>query len=173
MATYTLISSVTVGSGGAASMSFTSIPATYTDLLVKVSPRFDPSSTNKALLLKFNSDASVSNYTGIQIRGSGSAVISEALSTYAGSYVAEVNANTTTASTFSNVEIYIPNYLSSNKKSMSIDGVMENNATLAFATLNAQLWDDTSAITSITLNQHTTGNFMQYSTAYLYGISNA
>jgi hypothetical protein len=171
--TYTLISSVNVGSGGAANIEFTSIPATYTDLVVKVSPRFSPSAINAALLLKFNSDASTSNYTGVQLRGSGSAFIGEVLSTYAGSYVAEVNANTTTASTFSNVEIYIPNYLSSNKKSMSISGVMENNATLAFATLNGQIWNSTSAITSITLNAHSTGNFMQYSTAYLYGISNA
>ena len=171
--TYTLISSVTVGSGGAANIEFTSIPATYTDLLVKVSPRFDSSSTNKALLLKFNSDASTSNYTGIQLRGSGTAAIGEALSTYAGSYVAEVNAASNTSNTFSNVEIYIPNYNSSNQKSMSIDGVMENNATLAFATLNGQLWNSTSSITSITFAAHAGGNFVQYSTAYLYGISNA
>ena len=39
--TYTLISSVTVGAGGASSIDFTSIPATYTDLLVKFSLRTD------------------------------------------------------------------------------------------------------------------------------------
>ena len=37
--TYTLISSVTVGSGGAASIEFTSIPSTYTDLVLKLSAR--------------------------------------------------------------------------------------------------------------------------------------
>jgi hypothetical protein len=52
--TYTLISSVTVGAGGAASMSFTSIPSTYTDLVVFCSGRAANSFTSAGLLLKFN-----------------------------------------------------------------------------------------------------------------------
>jgi len=52
--TYTLISSVTVGSGGAATMTFSSIPQTYTDLLVRVSAR-NTSTSGSGLNMRFNS----------------------------------------------------------------------------------------------------------------------
>ncbi len=71
--------------------------------------------------------------------------------------------------TFANGEIYIPNYTASVNKSVSIDSVTENNATSAIAALDAGLWANTAAITSINLNGNN-GNFVQYSTAYLYGI---
>ena len=170
--TYTLISSVTVGSA-TGSITFSSIPATYTDLLVKVSARFSAASVNKALLMKFNSDASTSNYKNINLKGNGSSASGGSDEGYAGGYIAELNADSSTSNTFSNVEIYIPNYLSSNYKSFSVDSVMENNSTTAYTTLAANLWNSTSAITSIILSEHTSSNFMQYSTAYLYGISNA
>jgi len=68
------------------------------------------------------------------------------------------------------VGIYIPNYTSSNAKSASIDGVSENNATASYQTIDAFLWNDTSAITSITLTL-SGGNFAQYSSASLYGVT--
>jgi hypothetical protein len=67
MATYTLINSVTVGSGGAASMEFTSIPSTYTDLVVKISGRSD-NTGSFANYLRFNSDSG-NNYTWINLYG--------------------------------------------------------------------------------------------------------
>jgi hypothetical protein len=75
-----------------------------------------------------------------------------------------------TASSFSSGEIYIPNYAGSTNKSYSIDSVTEQNATGALAELIAGLWSQTAAITQITLSS---SNFQQYSTAYLYGVSNA
>lgn len=172
-ATFTLISSVTVGAGGAASMAFTSIPATYTDLVLKVSPRFSAASTNKTLVMRFNSDASTSNYKNRRLQGNGSTASSSIEEGYNGGYISEVNAGSSTASTFSNVEIYIPNYAGSTNKSFSVDSAMENNATTAYAQLLANLWNNTAAITSITLVEQGSDNFVQYSTAYLYGISNA
>jgi hypothetical protein len=53
------------------------------------------------------------------------------------------------------------------------DAVTENNGTTAFAKLSAGLWSDSAAITSVKLISQTGNNFVQYSTAYLYGISNA
>jgi hypothetical protein len=78
-----------------------------------------------------------------------------------------------TSNTFSNSEIYIPNYAGSNKKSFSADIVMENNATTAFSTLNASLWQGTAAISSLTFFDHNGNNFVQYSSFYLYGIKNS
>jgi hypothetical protein len=78
-------------------------------------------------------------------------------------------------STFANNEIYIPNYTSSNFKSVSIDSVSEaNQAGAVYQDMVAGLWSTTSAITSITLTSLSTGNnFVQYSTATLYGIKNS
>jgi hypothetical protein len=75
-----------------------------------------------------------------------------------------------TASTFSNIEIYIPNYAGSTNKSFSIDAVGENNATAAYAGLVAGLWSTSSAITAISIASTTL--FAEFSTATLYGISN-
>ena len=78
-----------------------------------------------------------------------------------------------TANTFANGEFYIPNYAGSTNKSVSADGVTENNATAARATLTAGLWSNTAAINQITLLPIAGGTFAQYSTATLYGISNS
>lgn len=167
MANMIPISTVTVGSGGASSIDFNSIPQTYTDLVMKLSLR----STRTAfaqddLYYKYNG-SSTSN-SGIQIRASGSAVISTSgWITY--NYGGQVDSNSATSNTFSNIDIYIPNYSGSNNKSSSVDGIEENNATEAYANLLANLWSNTSPITSIALTLGA-GNFVQYSSATLYGI---
>jgi hypothetical protein len=165
MATYTLISSVTVGSGGASTIDFTSIPSTYTDLLVSTSLRI--TAAGGGTNITFNSNTS--NYTNRYIQGDGTS----ATSGNNFQRFSEVpNYSTYTSSTFSNSQIYIPNYTSSNNKSYSSDTANENNATQAYMYLIAGLWSNTSAITSIQLSP-SSGDFVQYSTAYLYGISNA
>ncbi len=168
--TYTLISSVTVGSGGAANIEFTSIPATYTDLVVKLSGRSTASDTSDNLNFRINGNTS-SVYSERMLYGTGSATGS---ASYSGteSLAQHENANTSTANTFANIEFYFPNYTSSNNKSVSVDAVTENNATAAQARFNAVLFSNTSTITSL-LFYPNSGNFMQYTTAYLYGISNA
>jgi hypothetical protein len=74
---------------------------------------------------------------------------------------------------FGNNIIYIPNYASSNYKSLSVDAVPEENGTQTYMILSAGLWSSSSAITSLKLVPNIGPNFVQYSTAYLYGISNA
>jgi len=168
MPTYTLISSVTVGLGGAANIEFTSIPATYTDLLVKVCGRSTASgSVYDDLGIYFNS--STANLSWRILYGTGASASSTLGSTR---YFAFVPGASATASTFGNVEYYIPNYAGSNNKSVSVDSVTENNATTVLTSIAAGLWSSSSAITTVTLNP-ANGNFVQYSTAYLYGISNA
>jgi hypothetical protein len=165
---YTLIASNTVGSGGAATVTFSSIVGTYTDLVVKASVR-----TNRAddsidgFIIQFNGDTGA-NYTNREIFGSGSSVGSNTTAR-----AGLINGNTATSNTFSSTEIYIPNYAGSNNKSLSSDGVTENNATAAFQTLDAFRWSDTSAITSILFKQSNGTGFLQYSSFYLYGIKNS
>ena len=166
--TYTLISSVTVGGGGAASMAFTSIPATYTDLVIKISGRTDNSGYADGMDLTFNSNASSYSYRYLQGDGSSASVGNGSAKVFG-----RTNASTSTASTFGNTEVYIPNYAGSNSKSFSTDSVVENNATSGDDWLASNLWANSAAITSISITPQVGSNFNQYSTAYLYGISNA
>jgi len=170
--TYNLIATSIVGSGGAASMDFTIIPATYTDLLVKISARSADSGTDIAI--QFNGSTSTV-YKITRLYGTGSGTPTSNNNASATSLINNmVTQPSYTASTFGNGEIYITNYASSNAKSVSIDGVTENNATASFATFTAGLWSPATqaAITSIKLISDG-GNFAQHSTAYLYGISNS
>ena len=166
--TFELIAFSTVGSGGVADITFSSIPSTYTDLCLKVSLRSAAASVNPGLIIKFN--GSSSNFSGKNVYGTGSA---------AGSYsdtsgeIGVLAGNNATANTFGNAEIYIPNYAGSTNKSFSVDSVNENNATSASQFLYASLWSNTAAITSITLLSGGSVNLLQYSTAYLYGVKNA
>ena len=165
---YNFIASSTVGVLGSATVSFTSIPATYTDLLVKLSARGSGVNSNE-IRLTFNSNTS--SYSNKTLYGSGSSAGSLTTGT-AYAYCGEVGAASTTASTFSNHEIYIPNYTSANYKSLSVDGVAENNsATNNQLHLIADLWSNTAAITSITLAMDGAFVYSQYSTFYLYGIN--
>jgi hypothetical protein len=165
MPTFTQIgSAVTVGSGGAASIDFTSIPATYTDLVIKISARTNTTTPNIMITL----NGSTSSFTNKVLYGTGSS----AASTSYARFVAYGSMSTDTSSTFGNSEIYLPNYAGSTNKSFSSDAVHENNATAANAGISAGLWSNTSAITSISLAPDS-GSFVQYSTAYLYGVSNA
>lgn len=163
MATYLKIAGVTVGAGGSTTLDFTSIPSTYTDLVLKISGRYS-ASTFDGHYISFNS--STSTFSGRYLYGSGSTTVSGSLARYLGT----INGTASTASIFTSTEIYIPNYAGSTNKSFNVDNVTENNATESFQNLIAGLWATTSAITSISISLPT-GNFVQYSTATLYGIS--
>ena len=170
--TMTLIGSpITVGSGGASSVTFSSIPNTYTDLVVKASIRTTSSSQGTALYYRYNGDSG-SNYSFLYLNGNGSSPASGSNGTTSVNYPGIVDTNGDTSNTFASLDIYIPNYASSNYKSSSADNVSENNGTTAYATLSANLWKNTTAITSITLLP-SSDNLAQYSTFYLYGISNS
>ena len=167
-ATYTAIATVTVGSGGAANIEFTSIPQTYTDLILVTSVRMDNAAITNNLLVAFN--GSSSNMTSRRVYGTGSSALSDTLSQ---NQTGNVNANSATANTFGSTSLYIPNYAGNSNKSSSNDGVGENNATSATMGMYANLWSDTAAINQITLTAETAANFLQYSTATLYGIKNS
>jgi len=143
---------------------FTSIPNTYTDLMVALNVRTNRALTEDWILLTLN--GSTSNFSSQILRGSGSAVTAFTQLRALG----DAPAANATANTFSNQILYIPNYTSSINKVFSVDSVSENNATTALAGLAALIWSGTATINSITLTP-TDGNLMINSTFYLYGIS--
>jgi len=176
--TYTLIASSTAGAGGTTAFDFTSIPGTYTDLLLKWSARQDLSAVAASDFIYIN--GLQSSYSGRWVEGNGPTQPSSY--SYTGNFTyanAEGNGANTTASTFANAEIYIPNYTVSSNKSMLSESVMENVSTNAYIVLGVNLWSNTSAITRVTISTSATNvtggaqKFVQYSTAYLYGIKNS
>jgi hypothetical protein len=158
--TYVAIATVTVGAGGAADISFSSIPATYTDLVVLLSAR--PSALDD-LYVKFN--GSTSSITNRTLRGNGTSASSSTNDSWGIPQVV-------LGSTFTNAQFYFPNYTSSNYKSVSSEHVSEANGTTAYMQMTAGLWSNTAAITSLTFYL-STATFAQYSTATLYGIKNS
>ena len=160
--TYEKIASVTVGSGGAATIDFTSIPGTFDDLVIKFSLRSDDASI-QSTFITFNS--LTTNFSSIYIQGESTNVSTGTLARY----VSGLSPSTYTANTFGNSELYIPNYTSSTYKSYSSNWSAENNAAFGYNGAISGLWSNTAAITSISLVPGG-GNFVQYSTAVLYGI---
>jgi len=150
----------------AASVTFANIPQTgYTDLKIVVSAR--TTTTGTAANIAFSFNGSTTSRTNIYLGGNGSAASS---GTSGELLIWALPYNDATANTFGNTELYIPNYTSSNYKSMSTDGVSENNATDGRVAFNASLWSNTAAINSITLTPQA-GSLMQYSTFSLYGLA--
>ena len=163
--TFTKIASVSVGSGGASSIDFTSIPSTYTDLCLKISLRGTYAGLGDNIRLNINSKGANTGVTNKTLLGTGSAAASGT-----GDQMV-FTGNTATASVFGNGEIYFPNYTSSANKSISADTVSENNGSTGYDFLNAMLWSYTETISSIVLTSAASANFLQYSTAVLYGIN--
>jgi hypothetical protein len=165
--TYIKIATVTVGSGGATSMAFTSIPATYTDLKVVLSARSDISA-NWALI-GVNGGADTAS-TLLHLLNNLGSPISQ---TY-GSFRALLNGSTATASTFASSELYFPNYASASNKAMLGDGTQANNGSTVNQHLATFTWPFTAAITSLTFTvDGGTDKFVEHTSATLYGIKNS
>ena len=158
-----LIQTVTVGSGGTANITFSSIPATFTDLFLVYSLRVN--TTNGGLRIRVNgSTASLSTRL---LYGNGTTTASGTDTTYIGT----VNNSNQTSNTFGSGSLYIPNYANTSyAKSFSAEMVDETNATTATQWVTAGLYNSTTAISGIELFGDGAGNFLQYSSASLYGI---
>lgn len=155
----------------ASSITLSSIPADYTDLLILTSLRSDRANVVDVTELQLN--GSGVNRSSISLQGSGSADSSSSYSdtTTYGGRIALDTAASSTSNTFGNGQIYIPNYAGSQAKLASIDSVSENNASNAYQQIYAFLWNDTAAVTSVTLIPNLGTNWVAGSSVSLYGIS--
>jgi len=164
--TYTLIEAKTLGSA-VAIVTFSSIPSTYADLLMKISTRGSVSGASLGYYYDVTFNGTSANRSGKYLEGTGSVANGSTYTLWGVNSPSDF-----TADTFSNGELYIPNYSSAAYKSAQLDSVNENNATASRAVFSVGLWSDTAAINSITLTMGG-GNFVTNSTFYLYGISNS
>lgn len=171
--TYTLIKGETLASN-AASYTFTAIPSTFTDLVIRMSLRSDGTGGgNSDISLTINGDTTT-KYSDTILYGTGSAASSvrDATVNNTDNRFGVLENHTYTANTFDNQELYIPNYTSTTSKQMSNFGANENNSTTALIAAYANLYRGTTAITTILIRPYAlAGGFTSGSSFYLYGIS--
>ena len=150
-------------------ITFSAIPQNFTDLYVLTSIRSTrPGPDNEdSVFVEFN--GVTTGYTSRNLRGDGSSATSQSGSTAL--VLLNQNSNNTTANSFSNASIYIPNYAGSTNKSGSIDSVMEWNNIGAFQNIIAFLWSNTDAITSIKFRPNVGPNFAIGTMISLYGVT--
>jgi hypothetical protein len=153
-----LIATQTVGAGGVSSIVFSSLPQTFTDLVVVYS------GIEAGLSISFNSITA--GYSRRYLYGTGSSV-----ATGSGSSESAFSAAFTYWGATGELvtgKAYIPNYAGSTNKSISVDMVTERNAANSMLQIFAGTLANTAAVTSVTLTG--LGTIPQYSTASIYGL---
>lgn len=172
--TYTPIFTVSASGGATAAIEFASIPAIYRDLVVRISFRGTNNQSQFALQMRFNDSSATSQYYTKAISGSGPAAGDYGVSGQSGLsylYTGNGTANPNSSTVFTNTEIYIAGYTTSNVKTYSLQLNAASDASrYAHQQLFSGLWNNSAAINKISLyNEY--GQFSQYSTATLYGIT--
>jgi len=171
--TYTLIKGETLASS-AASYTFSAIPSTYTDLVLRGSSRSSAANVRSDFYVLPNSETTSSTLgSRTTLRGfNGTAGSSRASNTFPFSNIFDDNGDSSTASTFASWEFYLPSYAGSSDKVFSSFGASEDNATnTVIVGVTAQLYRSSSAISSLTVTSLST--FLSGSSFYLYGIKNS
>jgi hypothetical protein len=167
-----LIESKTLGTAQS-SIEFTSIPQTFTDLYLLVSGRFvETASPDFSLSADIFINSVASDCTWRRLSGTGSSATSGASGTVTGIYIGELPSSNSTSNTFSNTNVYIPNYRESTQKSVSVDATSEHNGTSGQQTLIAGICSKTAAVTSLTVRGLGGANTLAIGTIVsLYGIT--
>lgn len=167
--TMTLIQHTELGSAQS-SISFSSIPQTFTDLYLLVSARSTRTDQGPRSVLAVQFNGVTSGYSYRRMYGIPSLATGSDSGSGADSFLLGYqSANAATSNTFGNASLYIPNYTANQNKSGSSDSVGESNESQIGLAIQANLWSNTAAITSLTIYDPSY-NLMQYSSATLYGI---
>lgn len=170
---YESIATQTVGAGGAASVTFSSIPSTFKHLQIRGIARDSAADTGvQNVVMSFNSDTTNTNYRTHYLLGDGSTADAGSIQVsgfYTGAALAV--SNNATANIYGATVIDILDYANTNKnKTIRVLTGIDLNGVGGQMRLQSSVWLSTSAITSCTINVRSAGNLMQYSTFALYGI---
>jgi len=167
---YSSIQTVTVGSGGASSITFSSIPSTYTHLQLRGISRSDASGTNGVVIMYLNGVTTASgNYSTHLLRGNGSSASAYGAS---GDVIQGVSPASSASSNVFGASIWdILDYTNTNKNKVvrTLSGE-DNNGDGIIQLSSGMLYSSQAAVTSITLVNNSSANFLQYSSFALYGV---
>ena len=168
---YESIQTYTVGAGGQATITFSSIPSTYSHLQVRVLGRSAYAGASENARMQLNGQTGTSFYTNHIIYGDGSTASTDNdVNSVAGFNIHRLPAATSTASVFGGLVIDFIDYSNANKnKTIKSLGGWDANGS-GRINLTTMLFTSTTAISSISLTTSTGSNYAQYSTFALYGI---
>lgn len=165
---YESIASTTVGSGGTANVTFSSIPQTYKHLEVRCFIR--DAGTEGTFNIQFNGDSNTANYYRHFLYGDGSAASAGSNSTTRTYTVNALPYNASLANSFGANIITILDYTDTNKyKTIRTLGGWDTNGG-GGVILNSNLWKNTAAVNQVLVKIDLTNNIAQYSTIALYGV---
>jgi len=167
LSNYVSLQTVTVGSGGASSVVFSSIPSGYTHLQLRYLARNSAAQTVNDLNIFLNSDTTTTGYNQHRMYGNGSGVTSQ-FNTATG--IGFLSGNSTTSTVFCVGVVDFLDYTNTNKYKTirSISG-FEDNAS-GYGAIYSVLRQDTTPISTITLKDNGGTNLAQYSSFALYGV---
>ena len=167
---YASIASTTLVST-TASVIFTSIPATYTHLQVRLIGKsaYTGGTGPDNFHIRFNSDSTLTNYYRHLVRGNGSVV--DALTANDNTIISSISTSLDNADTYGGVVIDVLDYANTNKyKTTRYLGGVEYNGS-GYIQLGSVLWKDTAAVTTLYVAP---GNQWAADTSVaLYGIKGA
>jgi len=166
---YESIQTVTVGSGGQASIDFTSIPSTFKHLQIRATARGTAAVTSQEQYITYNGTSS-NYYSAHLLYGTGSSTALSTVSTYTTvNLMPRLVAASSTASAFTTYITDILDYQNTNKyKTVRSLGGFDANGSGEMDFMSG-LWMNTAAISSINIRP-SSGNFAEFSKFALYGI---
>ena len=154
-------------------VAFSSIPSTFTDLVLRITNRSgEASSPDYFFTIRLNGD-NTSAYTYTRILGQGTSVSANRGTGSTSLLAGSTTAGGATSNAFGAHEIYIPNYTSNQPKIVASDSAQETNSTSAYRSTIAGTWNPSpvqAAVTSITITDGGGVGFVNGSSFYLYGI---
>lgn len=168
------IATATVGAGGSGTITFSSIPSTYSHLQIRLIGRTDRSSAGiDQMNIRFNSDTGSNYVTNHYIQGTGSAVYAGAntAGTLMTVYRLTADGSPTLSNAFGVAVIDILDYTNTNKyKTLRTVGGQNMGSVSGEVFLVSAAWMSTAAVSSITITPNTGTLFKQYSQFSLYGV---
>jgi len=166
------IATVSVGSGGSSSISFTSIPATYAHLQLRCIGRSSRTENSGYAVISYNSDTGT-NYSYHALTGDGSTASAGGDASVSYQTLIYFPGALRGSNIFGVGVVDILDYANTNKyKTLRVlDGYDSNGA--GYSALQSGSWRNTNAITSITITEYNSNNFVEYSHFALYGIRSA
>lgn len=169
---YESIATVTVGAGGSASVTFSSIPSTYQHLQVRFIARISTSDTAENTWLQFNGDTG-SNYSYHFLDGNGSSASANGAATQTRILAGRAGAANSGSNIFGVNILDVHDYASTTKNTTArILGGIDRNGD-GNIRLDSGAWFNTAAVTSLTISPTTSNSFVLGSVFSLYGIKGA
>ncbi len=166
---YDALGVVNVGAGGAANITFSSIPSTYQHLQIRGFGRSNRSAANDEMILRYNSDNGA-NYATHRLYGDGSSTGSQGFTSQSYALIGDMPAASGLSNTFATTVVDVLDYANTNKNTTTriLAGRDENGT--GYVWFNSNLWLNTSAVSTITILPANGTGFVQYSSFALYGV---